>query len=68
MAVEQLDSLIGLYRKQLGIRNLEFMSVSGLTHLIEVVELKVGMNAVIGKYKVSNFAHGGYAITHDNVV
>ena len=50
MAVEQLDSLIGLYRKQLGIRNLEFMGVSGLTHLIEVVELKVGMNAIIGKY------------------
>lgn len=37
MAVEQLDSLIGLYRKNLGMRNLEFLSVSGITHLIEVI-------------------------------
>lgn len=37
MAVEQLDPLIGLYRKRLGMRNLEYMSVSGVTHLIEVV-------------------------------
>lgn len=36
MAVEQLDSLIDLYRKWLGMRNLEFMCVAGVTHLIEV--------------------------------
>ncbi|KAK9059646.1 hypothetical protein SSX86_020350 [Deinandra increscens subsp. villosa] len=35
-AKEKLDSLIGLYRKQLKYRNLEFMSVSGTTHLIEL--------------------------------
>lgn len=37
MAVEHLDSLIDLYRKRLGMRKLEYMSVSGVTHLIEVV-------------------------------
>lgn len=37
-AKEKLDSLIGLYRKQLQMRNLEFMSVSGTTHLIEVAQ------------------------------
>lgn len=36
LAKEKLDLLIGMYRKQLGIRNLEFMSVSGATHLIEL--------------------------------
>ncbi|RWR91908.1 DNA mismatch repair protein MSH3 [Cinnamomum micranthum f. kanehirae] len=36
MAKEKLDLLIGQYRKQLGMRNLEFMSVSGSTHLIEL--------------------------------
>ncbi|GAB2265214.1 Mismatch repair protein msh3 [Dionaea muscipula] len=35
-AKEKLESLIGLYRKQLGMRNLEYMSVSGTTHLIEL--------------------------------
>lgn len=35
-AKEELDSLITMCRKQLGMRNLEFMSVSGTTHLIEV--------------------------------
>ena len=37
-AKEKLDLLIGLYRKQLRMNNLEFMSVSGTTHLIEVVQ------------------------------
>lgn len=36
MAKEKLESLIGLYRKQLRIGNLEFLSVSGITYLIEV--------------------------------
>nr|XP_010934727.2 LOW QUALITY PROTEIN: DNA mismatch repair protein MSH3 [Elaeis guineensis] len=36
MEEEKLDSLIYQYRKQLGMRNLEFMSVSGTTHLIEL--------------------------------
>ncbi|KAA8533740.1 hypothetical protein F0562_031257 [Nyssa sinensis] len=36
LAKEKLDSLIGLYRKQLGMWKLEFMSVSGTTHLIEM--------------------------------
>ncbi|XP_058084306.1 DNA mismatch repair protein MSH3 isoform X2 [Magnolia sinica] len=36
IASEKLDLLIGLYRKQLGMHNLEFMSVSGSTHLIEL--------------------------------
>ncbi|KAJ6753191.1 DNA MISMATCH REPAIR PROTEIN MUTS FAMILY MEMBER [Salix purpurea] len=35
-AKKNLDSLIGMYRKQLQRRNLEFMSVSGTTHLIEL--------------------------------
>lgn len=39
MEGEKLDSLISQYRKQLGMRNLEFMSVSGATHLIEVILL-----------------------------
>lgn len=38
-ANEKLDLLIGLYRKQLKNKNLEFMSVSGTTHLIEVIKL-----------------------------
>lgn len=47
LAKEKLDLLIVLYRKQLGNRNLEFMSVSGTTHLIEVpVDVKVPSNWV----------------------
>ncbi|OIW12510.1 hypothetical protein TanjilG_04674 [Lupinus angustifolius] len=47
MAVEQLDSLITLYRKQFGMRSLEFMNVSGTTHLIEFsTEVKVPLNWV----------------------
>ncbi|TXG70881.1 hypothetical protein EZV62_005816 [Acer yangbiense] len=47
VAQEELDSLISLYRKQLGKRNLEFMSVSGTTHLIELpVDFKVPFNWV----------------------
>ncbi|PWA85706.1 DNA mismatch repair protein [Artemisia annua] len=46
-AEEKLDLLIGLYRKQLKNRNLEFMSVSGTTHLIELpVDVKVPSNWV----------------------
>lgn len=47
MAKEKLDSLIDLYRKRLGMRKLEFMSVSGITHLIEVVELKFSLEIVL---------------------
>ncbi|GAB4858224.1 Mismatch repair protein msh3 [Ancistrocladus abbreviatus] len=36
LANEKLESLIGLYRKQLGMQNLEYVSVSGTTHLIEL--------------------------------
>ncbi|XP_059629291.1 DNA mismatch repair protein MSH3 isoform X2 [Cornus florida] len=36
LAKENLDSLIGLYRKQLKMHKLEFISVSGTTHLIEL--------------------------------
>ncbi|XP_020682770.1 DNA mismatch repair protein MSH3 isoform X2 [Dendrobium catenatum] len=36
MTKEKLDSLIIQYRKQLGMRNLDFTSVSGVTHLIEL--------------------------------
>ncbi|KAF8412278.1 hypothetical protein HHK36_000239 [Tetracentron sinense] len=36
MAKEKLDLLIGLYCKQLGMHNLEFINVSGSTHLIEL--------------------------------
>ena len=39
LAKEKLDSLISLYRKQLRMSKLEFISVSGTTHLIEVVIL-----------------------------
>ncbi|XLS71541.1 hypothetical protein HN51_028406 [Arachis hypogaea] len=47
MEEEQLNSLIGLYRKRLGMRNLEFMSVSGITHLIELeTDVKVPSNWV----------------------
>ncbi|KAK7343678.1 hypothetical protein VNO77_12606 [Canavalia gladiata] len=47
VAVEQLDLLIDLYRKQLGMRNLEFTSVSGTTHLIELsTAVKVPLNWV----------------------
>ncbi|CAK9160960.1 unnamed protein product [Ilex paraguariensis] len=42
LAKEKLELLIGLYRKQLGIRKLEFMNVSGVTHLIELpLDVKV---------------------------
>ncbi|KAA0033635.1 DNA mismatch repair protein MSH3 [Cucumis melo var. makuwa] len=41
-AREKLDALITFYRKQLGMRNLEFTSVSGTTHLIELaIDVKV---------------------------
>ncbi|KAL0738972.1 hypothetical protein Bca4012_015182 [Brassica carinata] len=44
---EKLDSLIVSYRKKLSNRNLEFLEVSGITHLIEVpVDAKVPMNWV----------------------
>ncbi|KAL8126117.1 hypothetical protein AgCh_013416 [Apium graveolens] len=44
---EKLDLLINSYRKQLGKRNLEFTSVSGTTHLIELPEdVKVPSNWV----------------------
>ncbi|KAF7813276.1 DNA mismatch repair protein MSH3 isoform X1 [Senna tora] len=47
MAVEQLDSLIGMYRKQLGKHSLEFLSVSGITHLIELsTDVRVPLNWV----------------------
>ncbi|XP_071732643.1 DNA mismatch repair protein MSH3 [Rutidosis leptorrhynchoides] len=46
-ATEKLDLLIGLYRKQLKNHNLEFMSVSGSTHLIELaLDVKVPSNWV----------------------
>ncbi|XP_043716075.1 DNA mismatch repair protein MSH3 isoform X2 [Telopea speciosissima] len=45
IAKEKLDLLIGLYRKQLGMHNLEFMSVSGSTHLVELPSnVKVPLN------------------------
>ncbi|RAL51406.1 unnamed protein product [Cuscuta campestris] len=44
-ANEKLDSLIGLYKKQLKIRNLEYTTVSGVTHLIELpLDVKVPLN------------------------
>ncbi|XP_057952533.1 DNA mismatch repair protein MSH3 isoform X2 [Malania oleifera] len=47
LAIEKLDLLIGLYRKQLGMCKLEFMSVSGVTHLIELpLDVKVPSNWV----------------------
>lgn len=47
MAVEHLDSLIDLYRKRLGMRKLEYMCVSGVTHLIELsTDVKVPLNWV----------------------
>lgn len=36
LAKDELDALIVLYRKQLGTQTLEFLTVSGSTHLIEV--------------------------------
>ncbi|KAJ8752836.1 hypothetical protein K2173_008571 [Erythroxylum novogranatense] len=36
LAKDKLDSLISIYRKHLRMRNLEFFSVSGITHLIEL--------------------------------
>lgn len=46
-AREKLDSLITLYRKHLGMRKLEFTSVSGTTHLIELaLDVKVPSNWV----------------------
>ncbi|KAF8077502.1 hypothetical protein N665_1032s0013 [Sinapis alba] len=42
---KKLDSLIVSYRKKLANRNLQFLEVSGITHLIEVpVDAKVPMN------------------------
>ncbi|KAH1036321.1 hypothetical protein GLYMA_20G157600v4 [Glycine max] len=47
LAVEQLDSMIDFYRKQLGMKNLEFISISGTTHLIELsTDVKVPSNWV----------------------
>ncbi|XP_075647562.1 DNA mismatch repair protein MSH3 [Castanea sativa] len=47
LANEKLDSLIDLYRKRLGMRKLEFVSVSGTTHLIELpLDLKVPLSWV----------------------
>ncbi|CAA6655635.1 unnamed protein product [Spirodela intermedia] len=40
LAEERLDLLIIQYRKKLGIRNLEFATVSGTTHLIELASEK----------------------------
>ncbi|KAK1419429.1 hypothetical protein QVD17_28596 [Tagetes erecta] len=46
-AKEKLDLLIGLYRKQLKMQNLEFMSVSGTPHLIELpLDVQVPSNWV----------------------
>ncbi|KAK2973087.1 hypothetical protein RJ640_023017 [Escallonia rubra] len=46
-AMEELALLIGMYRKQLGKCNLEFTSVSGITHLIELpLDVKVPSNWV----------------------
>ncbi|KAJ0749945.1 putative DNA mismatch repair protein MutS/MSH [Helianthus annuus] len=46
-AMEKLDLLIGLYRKQLKNQKLEFMSVSGTTHLIELpLDVKAPSNWV----------------------
>ncbi|XP_062120439.1 DNA mismatch repair protein MSH3 isoform X2 [Humulus lupulus] len=43
----ELDSLITLFRKQLRMSKLEFMSVSGTTHLIELsIDVKVPLNWV----------------------
>ncbi|KAI3458167.1 hypothetical protein Pfo_014830 [Paulownia fortunei] len=36
LANEMLDQLLSLYRKQLRMSNLEFLSVSGVTHLVEL--------------------------------
>ncbi|KAL2459897.1 DNA mismatch repair protein MSH3 [Abeliophyllum distichum] len=45
LANEKLDQLIGLYRKQLRMHNLEFLNVSGVTHLIELpLDVKVPSN------------------------
>ncbi|KAJ4843190.1 hypothetical protein Tsubulata_008107, partial [Turnera subulata] len=45
LAKEDLDSLISVYRKELGMRKLEFLTVSGITHLIELpVDIKVPPN------------------------
>ncbi|XP_078427460.1 homolog of DNA mismatch repair protein MSH3 isoform X2 [Wolffia australiana] len=59
LAEERLDSLITQYRKQLGMRNLEFTSVSGTTHLIELpVEKKVPADWVrVSSTKKSNRYH-----------
>ncbi|XP_024028652.1 DNA mismatch repair protein MSH3 isoform X2 [Morus notabilis] len=47
LAKEKLDSLITLYRKQLKMSKLEFISVSGVTHLIELsLDVKVPSNWV----------------------
>ncbi|KAL6533143.1 Mismatch repair protein msh3 [Orobanche minor] len=42
LANEMLDQLLSLYRKQLRLSNLEYMNVSGVTHLIELsLDVKV---------------------------
>ncbi|KAJ4829323.1 hypothetical protein Tsubulata_015551 [Turnera subulata] len=51
LAEEDLDSLISAYQKELGMRKLELLTVSGITHLIELpVDIKVPTNWA----KVSN--------------
>ncbi|ONK79683.1 uncharacterized protein A4U43_C01F8980 [Asparagus officinalis] len=59
VAKEKLDLLIVQYRKQLGMRNLEFMSVSGTTHLIEVpIDARVPSNWVkVSSTKKTNRYH-----------
>ncbi|CAI9767658.1 unnamed protein product [Fraxinus pennsylvanica] len=45
LANEKLEQLIGLYRKQLRMNNIEFVNVSGVTHLIELpLDVKVPSN------------------------
>ncbi|XP_061369548.1 DNA mismatch repair protein MSH3 isoform X2 [Gastrolobium bilobum] len=65
MAVEQLDSLIDLYRKRLGMRNLEFLCVSGITHLIELsTDVKVPSNWVkVNSTKKTNRYHPPEVVT-----
>ncbi|XP_010537192.1 PREDICTED: DNA mismatch repair protein MSH3 isoform X2 [Tarenaya hassleriana] len=47
VAREKLDSLIVLYRKKLSIHKLEFLNVSGITHMIELpTNVKVPLNWV----------------------
>lgn len=45
-ANEKLESLISLYRKQLRMHTLKFVSVAGTTHLIEVMCLMLSIFAI----------------------